>query len=69
MGARFKEEGGSLSLFPKIEESSHRLATVAGTSTCHLVQSSREVFVSGVWGPYKVRHPPWVATRHVDPEL
>jgi len=36
-----------------LEESKHRLAAVAGTSSCHLVQSPKGVFVPGVWGPYK----------------
>lgn len=36
----------------KLDESNHRLAAVAGTSTCHIVQSDRGVFVDGVWGPY-----------------
>ena len=31
----------------------HRLAAVAGTSTCHLVMSRAPVFVPGVWGPYR----------------
>jgi FGGY-family pentulose kinase len=30
-----------------------RLASVAGTSTCHLAMSPNPVFVQGVWGPYK----------------
>ncbi|KAJ7265859.1 FGGY family of carbohydrate kinase [Mycena haematopus] len=38
---------------PSLDESRHRLAAVAGTSTCHLVQSPEGVFVNGVWGPYK----------------
>lgn len=69
IGARFKEEGGDLSPLPNIEESSHRLATVAGTSSCHLVQSPQGVFVGGVWGPYRVCRPPRVAIRHANPEL
>ncbi|PYH91373.1 Pentulose kinase [Aspergillus ellipticus CBS 707.79] len=31
----------------------NRLAAVAGTSTCHLAMSNEELFVPGVWGPYK----------------
>lgn len=31
----------------------HRLAAVAGTSTCHLVMSPGPIFVPGVWGPYR----------------
>ena len=36
-----------------LEDSKHRLAAIAGTSTCHIVQSPEAVFVPGVWGPYK----------------
>lgn len=35
------------------EQVVHRLAAVAGTSTCHLVMSKDAVFVPGVWGPYR----------------
>lgn len=44
-----KKEAVSLS------SSQHRLAAIAGTSTCYCVQSEGEqgVFVEGVWGPYK----------------
>ncbi|KAF7301626.1 hypothetical protein MIND_00728100 [Mycena indigotica] len=38
---------------PTLSDSQHRLAAVAGTSTCHLIQSPEGVFVNGVWGPYK----------------
>ncbi|KAH9843764.1 uncharacterized protein C8Q71DRAFT_729989 [Rhodofomes roseus] len=47
------EEGRKLSAVPSIDESRHRLAACAGTSTCHIVQSKEGVFVPGVWGPYK----------------
>lgn len=36
-----------------LEEGKYRLAAIAGTSTCHIVQSPDPVFVKGVWGPYK----------------
>ncbi|KAI6128387.1 hypothetical protein EDD16DRAFT_1690301 [Pisolithus croceorrhizus] len=52
VGARYFENG-RLSSFPSLDESRHRLAAVAGTSTCHLVQSREGIFVKGVWGPYK----------------
>ncbi|KAI6168856.1 hypothetical protein EDD17DRAFT_1772596 [Pisolithus thermaeus] len=52
VGARYVENG-RLSGFPSLDESRHRLAAVAGTSTCHLVQSREGIFVKGVWGPYK----------------
>lgn len=32
---------------------SRRLALVAGTSTCHLAMAYEELFVPGVWGPYR----------------
>ncbi|KAJ5349145.1 uncharacterized protein N7506_002398 [Penicillium brevicompactum] len=35
------------------EHVSHRLAVVAGTSTCHLAMSKDELFVNGIWGPYR----------------
>ncbi|KAJ5307062.1 hypothetical protein PENANT_c003G05846 [Penicillium antarcticum] len=35
------------------EHVARRLAVVAGTSTCHLAMSYDEIFVSGVWGPYR----------------
>jgi ribulose kinase len=38
---------------PDLIESRHRLAAIAGTSTCHIVQSPEAVFVPGVWGPYR----------------
>lgn len=37
---------------PSLDASRHRLAAIAGTSTCHIVQSQDPVFVPGVWGPY-----------------
>ncbi|KAM6495453.1 Pentulose kinase [Amanita muscaria] len=52
VAARYKENS-MLSEPPSIGESQHRLAVVAGTSTCHIVQSPAAVFVNGVWGPYK----------------
>lgn len=54
VGARCLVGGGSeLEAHPSVEESGHRLAVVAGTSTCHIVQSKEGVFVEGIWGPYK----------------
>ncbi|KAF8516640.1 Pentulose kinase [Gautieria morchelliformis] len=38
---------------PNQEEARFRLAAVAGTSTCHLVQTPEGHFVPGVWGPYQ----------------
>ncbi|KAF8883452.1 FGGY family of carbohydrate kinase [Infundibulicybe gibba] len=53
VAARYTEKGVLSDIIPSIRESQHRLAAVAGTSTCHLVQSAEGVFVPGVWGPYK----------------
>ncbi|KAJ6567303.1 FGGY family of carbohydrate kinase, partial [Mycena vulgaris] len=53
VAARYTEDGKLSDIVPSLEESRHRLAAVAGTSTCHLVQSPEGVFVEGVWGPYK----------------
>lgn len=36
-----------------VSQAFHRLAAVAGTSTCHLAMSEKPVFVNGVWGPYR----------------
>ncbi|KAI9466579.1 Pentulose kinase [Lactarius psammicola] len=47
------EVGGKISPSVSLHESGHRLAAVAGTSTCHLVQSKEGVYVEGVWGPYR----------------
>ncbi|KAK2462324.1 hypothetical protein APHAL10511_005630 [Amanita phalloides] len=47
------ENDGKLSDMPAIGQSQYRLAVVAGTSTCHIVQSPKGVFVDGIWGPYK----------------
>ncbi|KAH9813538.1 hypothetical protein DFH28DRAFT_973633 [Melampsora americana] len=35
-----------------LKDSESRLCAIAGTSTCHIVQSHQPVFVPGVWGPY-----------------
>ncbi|KAG1791840.1 uncharacterized protein HD556DRAFT_1444914 [Suillus plorans] len=53
VAARYTENGQLSTVLPSLDESRHRLAAVAGTSTCHLVQSREGVFVKGVWGPYK----------------
>ncbi|KAF9464283.1 FGGY family of carbohydrate kinase [Collybia nuda] len=53
VAARYKENGNLSDSIPSLDESRHRLAVVAGTSTCHIVQSPKGVFVDGVWGPYK----------------
>ncbi|KAF8966485.1 hypothetical protein BDZ97DRAFT_1808098 [Flammula alnicola] len=50
---KYKENGKLSSVIPSLEESGHLLAAVAGTSTCHIVQSPEGIFVNGVWGPYK----------------
>ncbi|KAJ3889217.1 Pentulose kinase [Lentinula edodes] len=53
VAGRYKEDGKLSDAIPSIDESRHRLAACAGTSTCHIVQSREGVFVNGVWGPYK----------------
>jgi FGGY-family pentulose kinase len=55
---RYTEHGAGsgtsdLSPAPSLTDSKHRLAAVAGTSTCHVIQSPEGIFVPGVWGPYK----------------
>ncbi|KAG9011852.1 hypothetical protein FRB90_007014 [Tulasnella sp. 427] len=62
-------ENAELSAHPSIEESTQRLAAVAGTSTCHLAQGTKGIFVPGVWGPYKLiefiisSHPAYAALQ------
>ncbi|KAG8708072.1 hypothetical protein FRC09_001461 [Ceratobasidium sp. 395] len=56
VAARYKAKGSdteSLSPSPTLDASGERLAAVAGTSTCHVIQSPKGIFVPGVWGPYK----------------
>jgi ribulose kinase len=54
VAARYKEEDSIVSSdIPTINDSEKRLAVIAGTSTCHIVQSKEGHFVDGVWGPYK----------------
>lgn len=40
VAARYTENGQLSAVLPSLDESRHRLAAVAGTSTCHLVQVS-----------------------------
>ncbi|KAH8074935.1 hypothetical protein BXZ70DRAFT_1056364 [Cristinia sonorae] len=53
VAARHKENDRLSDFVPSLDDSKHRLAAVAGTSTCHIVQSASGIFVNGVWGPYK----------------
>ncbi|KAF8164778.1 hypothetical protein B0H34DRAFT_804443 [Crassisporium funariophilum] len=53
VAARYEENGKVFDIIPTVQESGHRLTAVAGTSTCHIVQSPEGIFVEGVWGPYK----------------
>lgn len=40
VAARYTENGQLSTVLPSLDESRHRLAAVAGTSTCHIVQAS-----------------------------
>jgi len=54
IGARYQlEDKESVSDCPTEEEARFRLAAVAGTSTCYLIQTPKGNFVPGVWGPYQ----------------
>ncbi|TFK85067.1 Pentulose kinase [Polyporus arcularius HHB13444] len=60
VAAKYTLDGKLAKEDPSLDESRHRLAAVAGTSTCHIVASPEGVFVNGVWGPYKdVVFPGW----------
>lgn len=48
VAARYTENGQLLNVLLSLNESRHRLAIVAGTSTRHIVQSRDGVFVKGV---------------------
>ncbi|KAF8476102.1 FGGY family of carbohydrate kinase [Kalaharituber pfeilii] len=59
VGARVKPDCLGSDVIPEgfktndLEQAFHRLAAVAGTSTCHLVMSREPKFVPGIWGPYR----------------
>ncbi|KAI9028278.1 hypothetical protein CLU79DRAFT_738579 [Phycomyces nitens] len=36
-----------------VNQGSHRLAIICGTSSCHIAMSPDPIFVPGVWGPYR----------------
>lgn len=48
-----EEQVASGSFKDDITQAIGRLASVAGTSTCHLAISKDPIFVDGVWGPYR----------------
>jgi ribulose kinase len=48
-----KSKGNVRNQATTLADSQYRLAAIAGTSTCHCVQSPDGIFVKGVWGPYK----------------
>ena len=53
VAARYKEVDTLSDIVSTLETSQSRLAAIAGTSTCHIVQTKKNIFVPGVWGPYK----------------
>jgi ribulose kinase len=46
VAARYEEDGKLSEVVPSLEEGGHRLAVIAGTSTCHLVQVHIYTFLS-----------------------
>lgn len=48
VAAASKEADGSVGKKPELEEGVHRLAAIAGTSTCHIAQSDEGILVPGV---------------------
>ena len=49
VAARYKVQGKLSDVVPSLDESRHRLAAVAGTSTCHIVQVSRSAHLIPKW--------------------
>ncbi|PWN32075.1 Pentulose kinase [Meira miltonrushii] len=48
-----KAKNGPKDQSTNLIDSQYRLAAIAGTSTCHCIQSPEGILVDGVWGPYK----------------
>ena len=48
MAARYEENGKLSEVIPSLTEGGHRLAVIAGTSTCHLVQVYIYIYISPV---------------------
>ncbi|GMK53890.1 hypothetical protein CspeluHIS016_0104760 [Cutaneotrichosporon spelunceum] len=53
VAAATKGDDGEMDKPPTFDDAAHRLAAVAGTSTCHLAQSNEGIMVPGYWGPYR----------------
>ncbi|BEJ14916.1 hypothetical protein CspHIS471_0406830 [Cutaneotrichosporon sp. HIS471] len=53
VAAMTKTDDGKTEKPPTLDDAAHRLAAVAGTSTCHLAQSKDGIMVPGCWGPYR----------------
>lgn len=48
VAAASKDPQGNVGKKPELEEGVHRLAAIAGTSTCHIAQSDEGILVPGV---------------------
>lgn len=48
VAAASKDADGKIGKKPGLEEGVHRLAAIAGTSTCHIAQSDEGILVPGV---------------------
>ena len=44
IAARYEENGKLSDVIPSLREAGRRLAVIAGTSTCHLVQANKYIF-------------------------
>ncbi|KAI3604828.1 ribitol kinase [Moniliophthora roreri] len=68
VAGRYTSDGKLSEAVKDVEESQHRLAAVAGTSTCLIVQSKKGAFVKGLWGPWKdIIFPGWAMNEGGQP--
>lgn len=52
VGGKAELESDDIASGNEISQAFTRLAAVAGTSSCHLIMSQKQVFVDHIWGPF-----------------
>ncbi|KAK7051244.1 hypothetical protein VNI00_004744 [Paramarasmius palmivorus] len=68
VAASYNDKGNLPKTIKDVEQSQHRLAAVAGTSTCLIVQSREGAFIKGLWGPWKnIVFPGWTMNEGGQP--